>query len=202
MENNLKRAAQVVDHLLELNFNDGIIPLSQSDLLQLQAQFYCWQPVLEISETEFPLEVTILAGPKTSELEEAKQETIGETTSYFIEHKNKFQFSIKNPTNSSVHVYMVEVDSFGRFEPVTLWDNEDVLLDGLPPGETKLTYPSVQTGSVGICELRLFSSPKRLRFFLFPASPGTRGYSIESIEDSDLKKIRMKSIRYSMTSKL
>lgn len=200
LENDFEGAAEVVDRLLELNLEDGIIPLSQDDLYKLQAQFYCWKPVLAIPEAGFPLEVTILAGSNSKELKEVNQEVIGDFSGYFIEHKKRFQFSIKNMTDLPVHVYLVEIDSFGCFEPVTLWDSEDILLDGLPPSKTELTYPFIQTGSVGICELRLFSSPKRLRFFLFPAAPGTRGYAIEGIEESDLKKIGMKSIRYSMSS--
>jgi len=202
LENDFRKAAEIIDRLLELDFKDGAIPLVQSDLLQLQAQFYCWQPVLEIPNRGFPLEVTILAGPKTSEVKEVKPEIIGETTAYSVEPRNRFQFSIKNSTDSALHIYMVWIDSSGHFEPLTLWDNEDILLDGLPPHETKLTYPFIQTDSVGMCEVRLFSSPKRLRFLLFPASPGTKGYAVESIKDSDLEKIGMKSIRYSMNPKL
>ncbi|MEH2124306.1 caspase family protein [Nostoc sp.] len=202
LDNDFKRSAEVIDQLLELNPKDGVILLSHNDLWNLQAQFYCWQPVLAILEVEFPLEVAILVGPKSSQLKEAKQEKIGETTGCFIGYKDRFQLSIKNSTESSMHIYMIEIDSCGRFEPVTLWDDEDVLLDGLPSGETKLTYPFIQTESAGICELRLFSSPKRLRFFLFPAAPGTRGYVVEKIKDSDLKMIKMKSIRYSTSPRM
>ena len=56
--------------------------------------------------------------------------------------------------------------------------------------------------SQGTCELRLFSSPKRLRFFLFPADARARGGSIETLEEEELKRIEMKTIRYSMTPKL
>ncbi len=202
LKNNFIRAREVTEHLIGLNPSDGVIPLSHRDLWEIHEQLYCWQPVLAIPEGGFPLELTPLAGSKSSELKEAKQERIGETAGYFIGYKDRFQFNIKNPTESSVHVYMVEIDSSGRFEPVILWNDQDVLLNGLPPGETKVTYPFIQTGSTGICELRLFSSPKRLGFFLFPAAAVSRGYAVERIEDSDLKKIRMKSIRYSLTSKL
>lgn len=204
-ENNFERATQTIDTLLALNPSEGLIPLSQSALWDIRGQISCWANVLAIPETSFPLEVTVLvreASGIPDELEAAKKIKLGDTSGYLIEHRNVFRLSMTNPTDSPIHVYMVEIDSNGYFEVVTLWKDEDVLFDGLPSGETKLTYPFVQAESVGTCELRLFSSPKRLRFFLFPASAGTRSASIETIEKEDLERIDMKSIRYSMTQKV
>jgi hypothetical protein len=104
-----------------------------------------------------------------------------------------------------LHVYGVGFDETGRFQIETLWDDENVYLDGLKPGETKVSYLFVPQGKLGIREIRFFSSPKRLSFFLFPPSPDAesvpphaktvRPYTLES---DDLQRIRMKTIRYSL----
>lgn len=204
-ENNFERVIEIVDTLLALNPSEGLIPLSQSDLWDIRGKLYCWTDVLEIPETSFPLEVSVLvrdAKGIPDELEAAKKIKLGDSNGYLIEHGKVFRLSMKNSTEFLVHIYMIEIDSNGCFEPVMLWRDEEILFNGLPPGETHLTYPFVQTRSVGTCELRLFSSPKRLRFFLFPASASTRGGSIETLEEEDLKRIKMKTIRYSMTQKL
>ncbi|BAY37622.1 hypothetical protein NIES2111_19610 [Nostoc sp. NIES-2111] len=204
-ENNFERAIEIIDTLLALNPSPGLIPLSQNDLWDIRGQIDCWKPVLAIPEVGFPLEVTVLvrdALGTPDELEAAKEIKFGSLTAYLIEHKKIFRLRITNPTNSTIHVYMIKIDSNGYFQPVTLWSNEDILIDGLSSKETQLSYSFVQTGSVGTSELRLFSSPKRLRFFLFPAAAGTRYGSIEKIEEKDLNNIRMKSIYYSMSKNL
>ncbi|KYC41799.1 hypothetical protein WA1_17390 [Scytonema hofmannii PCC 7110] len=73
---------------------------------------------------------------------------------------------------------------------------------GLAPGETRLSYPFLQNGAIGICELRLFYSPKRLRFFLFPPAAAGREAIFESIDVSDLEIIKMKAIHYSTRKSL
>jgi hypothetical protein len=98
---------------------------------------------------------------------------------------------------------MLEIDENGLFEPLNLWKDEDVLLGGLPAGKEINSNPFLQWGSVGICEVRLFFSPKRLNFFLFPQAPATRSLmSDPDIEPEDFKLIQVKSFYYSMTSKL
>jgi hypothetical protein len=204
-ENNFERVIEIIETLLILNLSEGLIPLSQSDLWDLREQLYCWTDVLTIPETNFALEVTVLvrdANGTPDQLEAAKEIKLGDTYGYLIEHRNIFRLSIHNPTESPMHIYMIKIDSNGCFKPVILWRDEEILFNGLSPGETHLTYPFVQPESIGTCELRLFSSPKRLRFFLFPADARARGGSIETLEEEDLKRIEMKTIRYSMTQKL
>jgi Caspase domain len=190
LENNFGRVIEIIDALLDLNLIKGLIPLSQDDLWDIKMQLHCWEPILSILETRFPLKVDVLVRdvPEAPDkLKEAQTIKIGDVAeAYLIERGKVFQLRLTNSSDSPIHVYMVEIDSNGHFEPKILWKNEDILLDGLLPGATELTYPFFQTGCVGTCELRLFSSPKRLRFFLFPAPAQARGSAIETIEDKDL----------------
>jgi hypothetical protein len=198
LENNFARVAEIINALLDLNPAKGLIPLSQNDLWNIFGQLHCWAPVLSISETKFPLNIDMLVrGTQPDKLENAKKIRVGDLTeAYLIEPRKVFQMSIKNLTDSSIHVYMVEINSNGYFKPKILWRDQDILLEGIPPGETKLTYPFNQTGCIDSCELRFFSSPKRLGFFLFPADPDSRGSARETIEEEDLINIRMKSVVY------
>ncbi|MEP0924383.1 caspase family protein [Leptolyngbya sp. ST-U4] len=204
-ENDFERVVEIINTLLSLNLSNGLIPLSQEDLWDIEGRLYCWASVFSITETTFPVQVNVLvrdAGGVPDKLENAEKIRLGDVEGYRIEHRKVFRLSLTNTTSHPLHIYMVEIDSNGYFQPIILWKEEDILFDGLPPGETKLSYPFVQTGSTGTCEIRLFASPKRLKFFLFPASPGARGSSIELIEEEDLTQIKMKPIYYSMTSKL
>ena len=201
LENNFEKVIDIINALLNLNPSKGLIPLSQDDLWDIKGQLYCWAPILSISETTFPLQVDVLVRDShgvPDELEKAREINIGDfAKGYLLENGKFFRLSISNPTDSPIHNYMIEIDSNGYFEPIILWKDENILFEGIPPRETKLTYPFfVKKGFVGTCELRLFSSPKRLPFFLFPASPQARGGAIETIEADDLINLRMKSIVY------
>jgi len=204
LENDFERVIEVINALLDLYPSQGSIPLSRDDLWGIREQLDCWAPVLSIPGTRFPLEIDVLvrdASGVPDELEKAEKIKIGDSEGYLIERNKVFRLSVTNPTDFPIHVYMVEIDSNGSFETMILWQDEDILFNGLPPGETKLTYPFLQIGCAGSCEMRLFSSPKRLRFFLFPASAATRGPSIEHIEEEDLVNIRMKPVVYRENSK-
>jgi hypothetical protein len=202
-ENDIGRVIEVIDELDNLNFSEGIIPLSQNDIWNLKHQLPCWEAVLSIPESELPIDVLFLAGQNESNVAVVQEHNlVGETKGYYIEpNTNIIQFSIKNFTENPVHVYMVELSSEGRMTPIQVfWEDDDAMWNGLAPGQTKLSYPFLQNAVTGICELRLFSSPKRLRFFLFPPAFG-RGARDESIDVDDLKEIKVKAIRYSINSK-
>nr|MDZ8021764.1 caspase family protein [Nostoc sp. SerVER01] len=201
-EGNFKRVSEVINQLSSLDLSQSEIPLSSNDIIKIQIRLPCWIPVLSISESEFPLEINILTGQEKEQLEVAKEQPLGESQGYLIEPKYFCRFEIKNPTQAVLHVYLVGFDETGRFQIETLWDDENVTLDGLKAGETKLSYLFVPQGKLGIREMRFFSSPKRLRFFLFPASPDAYGAQIDTIESHDLEKIHMKVIRYSLNNKI
>ena len=201
-EGNFERVTEVIDELASLDLSQAPIPLSSNDLMKIQIRLPCWIPVLSIPESEFPLEVAILTGQDKEQLKVAEEQPLGESQGYLIEPKTFCRFEIKNPTQEPVHVYMVGFDETGRFQLETLWDDENVALDGLMPGEIKLSYLFVPQGKLGIREIRFFSSPKRLRFFLFPASPDAYGAQLDTIESNDLERIRMKIVRYSLTNNL
>lgn len=199
-ERQFDRVTLVIDQLADLNLNESQIPLSNNDLLKIQVRLPCWIPVFSIPESEFPLEVAVLNGSNKEELRVVGEQPLGDGQGYFIEPF--CQLKITNPTQNSVHVYMVGFDETGRFQLETLWSDASVVLQGLPPTETKMGYVFKPQGKIGVREIRLFSSPKPIRFFLFPASPDAYGAQLDMIDHDDLKEIKMKLIRFSLTTKL
>lgn len=202
-EGNFDRAIEAIDKLSNLNTSMDLIPLSPDDIFKIKFRFNCWKSVLEIPDSEISVEIHMLVGNKEEELEEVNLQSFGDLEGFSIQYKKIFQLRIKNNTNEPIHVYMLEIDENGLFEPVNLWKDEDILYNGLSSGEEVNSNPFLQWGSVGICEIRLFFSPKRLNFFLFPQSPEARSLmSSTDIEPEDLKLIKVKSFYYSITSQL
>lgn len=201
-ERQFDRVTEVIDQLVNLNLYESQIPLSHNDLLKLQIRLPYWIPVFSISESDSPLEVAVLSGATKEELRVVEEQPLGDSQGYLIEPKTFCQLRITNPTPNPVHVYMVGFDETGRFQLETLWSDEEVVLQGLPPTATQTSYTFLPQGKSGIREVRLFSSPKRLRFFLFGAASDAYGAQIDEIDSDDLQKIRMKSIRFSLTTRL
>ncbi|MBW4659777.1 MAG: caspase family protein [Drouetiella hepatica Uher 2000/2452] len=200
-ERDFQRVTQIIDVLVGFDLQESLIPLSNNDLRKIQIRLPCWIPVLSIPETGFLPEVTVLTGQSKEQLLAIESQPFGESQAYLIEPKSFCQLSIKNPTSSSLHIYMVGFDETGRFQLETLWNDEEIIFNGLLPGETKSSYLFAMQGKLGLREICLFSSPTRLRFFLFPASPDAYGAQLDTIAEEDLEKIRMKVIRYSLMSK-
>jgi Caspase domain len=202
-EGDFDRAVEAIDKLLNLNTSMGLIPLSQDDIFIIQFRFNCWKSMLEIPNSEISSEIHMLVGDNEEKLEEVHLQGFGDLEGFLIQCKKIFQLRIKNNTNEPIHIYMIEIDENGLFEPINLWKDEDILLDGLPAGKEINSNAFLQWGSVGICEIRLFFSPKRLNFFLFPQAAEAK-FSMPSIdiEPEDFNLIQVKSFYYSMTSKL
>ena len=199
-EKQFDRVTEIIDQLVRLDLNESQIPLSNNDLLKMQVRLPCWIPVFLIPELEFPLEVSVLNGATKEDLYVAEAQSLGDRQGYFIESKTFCQLRITNPTQNAVHVYMIGFDETGRFQLETLWEDTNVILQGIPSAETKTGYIFKPQGQQGIREIRLFSSPRQIRFFLFPASPDAYGAQVEAIANDDLRGIRVKSIYFSLTS--
>ncbi|MEM9273887.1 MAG: caspase family protein [Cyanobacteria bacterium P01_F01_bin.143] len=200
-------ARQRIFQMNESSFNQReleIQGINIQNLLDSAHRLSCWQDVLSIQETQEPLPVSIfpIAGLSKNEMNKLENHSFGEIKAYPIEFDSVFKFRLSNTSQNSLHIYMVEIDQDGYFETVTLWEDQEILLDGLMPGQEKLTYPFRQDTLNGTCELRFFVSSQRIPFLLFPASPKTRGIEIgKKITSEELSQIKMKTIRYTTIQK-
>ncbi|MEB3357602.1 MAG: caspase family protein [Synechococcales bacterium] len=202
LENQFDRVTEVIDQLVTSDLSESQLPLSHNDLLKIQVRLPCWIPVFAIPETEFPLRVAILNGPTKENLGVLKAQPLGDGQGYLMPSQTLCQLSITNPTPHPVHVYLVGFDDTGRFQLETLWSDMDLVLQGIPPRETKAGYLFRPQGQPGVREIRLFASPRPIRFFLFPASPDAYGAQIEAIAPEDLQDLQMKAIRFSLMPNL
>ncbi|BAT54413.1 hypothetical protein NOS3756_33820 [Nostoc sp. NIES-3756] len=202
-QNDMKRAFEIIDTLSNLRFPNGTIPLSDNDIWNLNSQFPCWVSVLSLKDTvEFPLDIEFLIGKEDYNLAIAQKEAIGELEGYLVQTNDIIQLKIQNHTNSLLHIYMIELSSEGRFTPVPLFRSMSLMMNGLQLGEPQLSYPLKENAGAGICTLRLFASKNQLEFFLFPPSAKGRSAFYDSLSDEDLAGLSVKTIYYSITSRV
>ncbi len=198
IEGNIKKVSEVIDKLYLLKLSKGTIPISQEEIKDIYYQLKAWASVLELKEDTFPLEVEVLAGQDEDNLRVAEKQNLGEYKGYLIEQGTVIQLRLKNSTQNPVHVYMVYIDTKGVFEPITLSGERYILLTGIPSGETATSYAFQQIDPIGIAEIRLFSSPIELDFFLFPRAPIQRAVRPIVLMEYALQNLKRKSIWYGM----
>jgi WD40 repeat protein len=194
--NGLDRASEIIDELIHLNLNDGIIPLSKNDFWKLQSQLRRNKSLLSVPEHDFPLNIQLKTGQNEDSLEISEEQFLGNKQGYFVEDNFVIQLEVTNPTQEKYYVYLIKIDPEGRISLDHLWQDRDITVNGLTSGETKLSYPFVQKRTSGIYERRLFSSPKSLLDLLYPPPSNSLIPDIDPMNKSDLKNIRMKTIRY------
>lgn len=199
---NIERAIQLISQLSSLKVNSGIIPLSQNDLWQIDSSLRSRKSLLSLVETEFPLEIIFTSGSDPEHLENTEEETLGSVNGYKIPHDFLVQLQVKNPTQAIYYVYMVRIDSEGRLSLDNLWQNWEVLANGIKTGEVQQSHIFTHKGATGVYERRLFASSESLTNLLFPPpsnaiDPASHG--IDPIESLDLANVKMKAIRYCVT---
>jgi hypothetical protein len=196
-EGNFECANVVIDKLDSLNFTDGTIPLSSNDVWELTAILPYWTPILEISESELGLELTVFSGNDTESLKPIEKQTIGEIQGYSLEKNSLLQIRLNNSNNIPVYIYVIQIDPSGFIEPIVLL-KPDIILNGLIPGGTEFSHPFIPKKEIGIGEIRLFTSPQRLDWFMFHPEANSRAYFPPPSNRAELDKIRIKSVFYSI----
>jgi len=208
LENDIKSATQILGEFLDpvyqyhsryaLSIDIGGINVSK--LRDTLNRLSDWWQILSIRQktSEFPIEISVLKGSEIERLHNISERMLGEYKCYLVEFGHIFEFQLKNKSDLPLHIYLVEIDEDGCFEPITVWNDEEILINGLQPGEVKCTYPFRQQTVKGTSEFRFLVSYTRTRFLLFPAAPATRSAGlVEFIDTSDLNRIFMKSVRVS-----
>ena len=205
-ECDIKQASNAVQKLFDLRPSAGTIPLSWNDLETLGCYLNIpnWAYSFTVSETDFPVEITLLSGLDSDNLQIAQPQALVELEGFCFEDKSFFKFKIRNLADLPIYVYLIMVDSAGRIEATPIWRDEHVDWQGLEPEETGLSYLFRVTKDAefsGINEFRFFSSPQRINQLLrAPASDARSGLqglqNLQDINLNDLKKIRTKVFYY------
>lgn len=199
-EGNFERANVVIDMLDSLHFTEGTIPLLNNDIWELTAILPYWTPILEIPESEFGLNLTVLTGKDPESLNSIEKQNIGEVQGYSLEKKSLVQICLNNSGNIPVYIYSIRIYPSGFIKPIILL-KPNIILNGLIPGETEFSHPFILEKEIGIGEIRLFASPQRLDWFMFHPTASAKGY-YPPPNRAKLDKIRMTSVLYSMKTNL
>lgn len=196
-EGNFARANVVIDMLNSLPFTEGTIPLSSNDIWELTAILPYWTSILKIPESEFGLNLTVLSGQEPAAIKPIEKQTIGEIQGYSLEKNSLLQIRLNNSNNIPVYIYIIQIDPSGFIEPIVLL-KPDIILNGLIPGGTEFSHPFIPEKKIGIGEIRLFTSPQRLDWFMFHPDADSRAYLPPPSNRAELDKIRIKSVFYSI----
>jgi hypothetical protein len=188
----LDRAWNIIDMLFDMQLRNGVIPLSNQDILNLKYLYENIRALLTIPESESSSYVVLTSGQDEQNMTVAEEKLIGERKIYLIEKNSDIQFQIKNNASNKFYVYMVKIDPEGRITLDNLWRDRDILINGLPPGETKSSYLFSRRGPSGIYERRLFFATDEISELLYPPSPNVRQdileeFFLELIENNAIK---------------
>ncbi|MEH2154042.1 caspase family protein [Nostoc sp.] len=194
LEGNFERANVIIDELSQIDLVKGIIPLSENALWELKNNLPYWMPVLKVNEIESSLDFTVLTGKSSQSLEFVYEQAIGEVQGYSIANNALLQIKLKNTTDSSVYVYAIQITTSGYIDAIILLD-ADFMLNGLMPGTTESSLLFNPGKETGIGEIRVFTSPQKLKWFMFPPKPGAKDY-LPPIDISEIQNMKMRSIYY------
>jgi Caspase domain len=201
VEGDFLTAILLINQLLEIDLERAFIPLSKHDLRATLSQIQENFNLLELQEeSNFPLKIELLTGSDKGTLAKVKEDRIDKNNIYSVESQNFGQLKIENLSELTLYVYAIKIDSDGRVTAGRLWENEGVLLNGLQPQKTELSYTFVFNDRLGVCERYLLSSRIIISHLSVPqfspnvALPETNGDNLDLI---NLKNLVVKQvIRY------
>ncbi|MBP7961842.1 MAG: caspase family protein [Caldilineaceae bacterium] len=173
-DNDYDRILQFVGRLKQIPLDKGTIPLSNDDLWELEIQLPYWQELLAIPDGNFVPTIEIRSGQKIAHQNPLQIGTVDERVGYRIHQGSLYSFRITNPSDKPLYIYLLRLDTDGRFRYDSLWDDDTLLVRGLLPGVSADSYPFA-TGAPGINELRFFASETMVPKLLSPPQVATRG---------------------------
>ena len=172
VNNNFRTAIRSVEQLARMNLPDGACPLTQAEIEALVPQLYYWMRTLAVPEAPAaPLQVILLNGPDDAHLEPASLRERDGRLEYLTRSNSVACFRATNLSSETLHLYLLSVTDRGRLWLRAFLENEEYMVNGLPPGQSGLSYSFRIKGSQGLRENRVFISPRRIMPMLCPPSP-------------------------------
>jgi hypothetical protein len=170
----IDEAVALAEHLSGQYLAKGAIPLENNDLWNLRNQLPYYRELLTLPAIDFEPVVEVLYGPSRENLAPLVLGTVDNRPGYRIPVGSYYGFRFNNPLNHPLHIYLLRVDTAGRLRFMTLWNNTELLVSGLPPSETVVSFPFA-TGVPGMNQMSFVGSPTMLPQLLAPPEVGTRG---------------------------
>lgn len=182
-----------------INESDSKYYLSRNEIWDLEQRLPYWKNFLEIETQNDELKINVRIYPKMGKdgyvdetysiLQKPKMQADSVSSIYELKSKSKFTIEVENSSNVSQYLYCIYFDFNGSFEIVPLFDDYNVVDNGLAKGSKIESYIFVQDGAIGLENIRIYSSPIRIRKFESPMTPANRGAS-RPLEFEDLKVLK------------
>lgn len=183
-------ALERVRQLNQMPLNKGTIPLDGSDLWELRIQLPFWRNLLAIPDGNFAPTIEVSVGREITDLHPVEIKPVAGYAGYQISQGAVYHFRISNPGETPMFVYLMRVDTDGRFHYVSLWGDSRLLVSGLQPGQAADSYP-FSTGAPGINELRFFASRTMIPQLLSPPVVATRGIMMPFDETEGITRLTL-----------
>jgi Caspase domain len=198
LEGDVGAAIDLARQLLTLDLSKGAIPLSKHDLNTLTVVLPFWRRLLEIPDGGFPLQTESLLGSNVNNFVSTRVTRLTEVDACEMASGDVLRLRIVNATDKQIHVYAVLIDPDGRPSWPPLWDDDELLWNGLAPGTTQDSFPFA-LAILGLWEMRLYSSLSRIRYLVSaPATASRTVLSVDALNRFDWSHVQMRALRYSV----
>lgn len=198
MQNDYDSAIALLTRLNGMNFDDGIIPLTKSDLDALMVQLPYWKPILEIAPAPLPVQITMQLENDAQEFTPAVSGSFAQGDAYLVGDGAVARYQIENTSGAPAHMYFITITPNGRLVVGPLLDSDQARIDGLAPGATGQAQKFRVKGLPGIVETRMMYAPQRISKLLFPPMVASRG--LDGIAPEMLGQIQIQTVYYEILS--
>lgn len=178
MQNNLDDALALLLRLNAMNFDEGVIPLTKSDVDALTVQLPYWKPILELAPSALPVQLALQIENPVQEFETAPRVFADAGEIYQIPEGAVARYLVENTTDAPAHLYFITIAPNGRMIVGPLLEEDAARIDGLAPRAPGAGQKFQVKGLPGIVENRIVYAPQRVSKLLFPATVAARGLDL------------------------
>lgn len=191
-------AAALVMLLANMQFDEGLIPLSRGDLDELAVKLPYWMPVLVLPPTTLPVHINLELAAENQEFAPALTAEFAGGIAYNVPNGALARYRVENTSGARAHLYFLTLTPHGRLITGPLLEDEEALLEGLEPGAVGFGQKFKVKGLPGIIENRILCAPRRVKPLLIPATTAARG--VNEIPPDALTALQMQPLFYQIVS--
>ncbi len=182
MQDDYDGALATLTRLSQMNFDDGAIPLTRGDVSALLVQLAYWKPILELTPSSLPVNVTMQIETRANEFENAPRVAFGADSAFQVQVDAVARYQAENTSDANAHLYFITILPNGRLLVGPLLEDEATRIDGLAPGAKGAGRKFQVKGLPGIIEMRIVYAPQRFARLLFPEMVAARALDVISPE--------------------
>ena len=182
MQDDYGGALATLTRLSQMNFDDGAIPLTRGDVSALLVQLVYWKPILELTPSSLPVNVTMQIETRANEFENAPRVAFGADSAFQVQVDAVARYQAENTSDANAHLYFITILPNGRLLVGPLLEDEATRIDGLAPGAKGAGRKFQVKGLPGIIEMRIVYAPQRFARLLFPEMVAARALDVISPE--------------------